>query len=139
MDFKSQKGTSLVEVIASVFILAIVVSGVVLTMNFSQQTILSKTSRNNAAAEAQAVADVLIDKLKSEDAETVKKETINGACFIEKTKFPSVKNDKQFTFYEVKDKVNNKKYIEGYRIKTAVYYDDGGSKCVEMTAFTAKE
>ncbi|MBE6831013.1 MAG: type II secretion system protein, partial [Ruminococcaceae bacterium] len=56
LNFRSRKGTTMVEVLAAVVILALVVTAVLSTIGFSQRTILSKSTESGAAAQAQEIA-----------------------------------------------------------------------------------
>lgn len=135
---RSKKGTTMVEVIAAVLILAIVVVGVLTTISFSQRTILSGSIQGKASAQAQTIADALIAELNSADALTVAAKNIVGAVYVDKNEFPKQTIDKQFTIISVTDMYDTTK-VEGYQIKTAVYFTDStGRKCVQMTAFAAK-
>ncbi len=139
LNFRSKKGTTMVEVLAAVVILALVVTAVLSTIGFSQRTILSKSTESGAAAQAQEIADALIKKLHGADADSLKTVEVLGAKYVENADFPdpSSPDDKQFTFIPVEKDADG---IEGYRIKAAVYFTDGsGRKCVQMTAFSAKD
>nr|WP_319487382.1 type II secretion system protein [uncultured Caproiciproducens sp.] len=136
VKMRSKKGTTMVEVLAAVLILALVVTAVLTTIGFSQRMILSNSSETAAAAQAQGIADALITKLQESGEATVKNETVLGAGFAAEEDFPDASKDKQFTFAHVEDD----KGIAGYKIKTAVYFTDGsGRKCVQMTAFAAED
>ena len=132
----NKKGTTLVEVIAAVIILAIVVVAVLTTIGFSQRTVISGSSEGNAAAQAQSIADALISELHSKAVLEVQKETSVGGvtvAYVESGSFPDATKDKQFTIVSVTDNATN---VQGYTIKTAVYFTDStGRKCVQMTAF----
>lgn len=135
---RSKKGTTMVEVLASVLILAIVVVAVLTTISFSQRTIVSGSSQSKAAADAQTIADTLISQLNSASDDT--KATVDGVSRIpDGNTFPAATPDRQFTIKQVHaTDSGNTDGIEGYRIKTAVYYTDStGRKCVQMTAFAA--
>ncbi len=132
---RSKKGTTMVEVLAAVLVLAIVVTAVLTTISFSQRTILSGGSEGKAAAEAQSIADTLISQLSgTSDASKV---TVSGAVRVpEGSTFPDATKDKQFKLTSVE---NTKDSVKGYQIQTAVYYSDStGRKCVQMTAFAAQ-
>jgi Tfp pilus assembly protein PilE len=140
---KSKKGTTMVEVIAAVAILAMVVLAVLTTISFSQTTILSGSSEGSAAAQAQNIADALITELHTESTATVETETsISGVtvAYVDSASFPNSADrskDKQFTIIGLATDSNG---ITGYRIKTAVYYNDKtGRKCIQLTAFSAKD
>lgn len=133
--WRSKKGTTMVEVLAAVLILAVVVTAVLTSIGFSQRTILSESSQSDAAAQAQNLADTLIDKLhgaSDTDAASVK---IPDAQRVDSESFPDSAYKEQFTIVSV-----NNGGISGYRIRTAVYFTDStGRKCVQMTAFAAKD
>ena len=136
---RSKKGTTMVEVLVSVLILAIVVVAVLTTISFSQRTIVSGSSQSKAAADAQTIADALISQLNTDDAPTVEGNKIEGAVYVEQNTFPQATPDKQFTIITINSKTSgNTDKVDGYRIKTAVYYTNStGRKCVQMTAFAA--
>lgn len=135
IKMKGKKGTTMVEVLAAVVILAMVVAAVMTTIGFSQRTILSNSSGAGAAAQAQEIADALITKLQESDETSLKNEKILGAEFVAEENFPDASKDRQFTFFHVQDD----RGIEGYKIRTAVWFSDSGRKCVQMTAFAAKD
>jgi prepilin-type N-terminal cleavage/methylation domain-containing protein len=95
--WKSKKGTTLVEVLAAVIILAIVAVAVLTSIGFSQTTIFSGSSEGDAAAQAQSIADALIPELNSKDPSAVKAETVGDAVYVEPGSFPNATKDKQFT------------------------------------------
>jgi len=144
---KSKKGTTLVEVIAAVAILAIVVLAVLTSIGFSQTTILSGSSEADAAAQAQNIADTLISSLHGKtnaDPDAITNAmTATGAVYVASTTFPNPAKGKQFTFTEVSDSAgtaDSTVAVKGYKIKVAVYYTDKtGRKCVQMTAFAAED
>lgn len=125
----------MVEVIAAVLILAVVVVAVLTGISFSQRTILSNSSQSAAAAQAQNIADTLVSKLHKFNNATPDSVAVDGAEFVEPSKFPDDSKGAQFTFYEVASGE-----IQGYRIKSAVYFTDtAGRKCIQLTAFAAKD
>lgn len=133
--WKSKKGTTMVEVLAAVIILAIVVTAVVTSLGFSQKTILSESSQSDAAAQAQNLADTLIEKLHGADTNTVNDVSLPDVHRVDSGSFPNPAYDRQFMVTAVDDGT-----VSGYRIKTAVYFTDStGRKCVQLTAFAAKD
>lgn len=133
---KSRKGLTMLEVVAAVSILAIVVLAAVTAVNLSHSTVLSQGSSANAAAQAQSLADELITGLHGKTPDKIPT-GFGGALYVEWSAFPDSNSaaDKQFTAKYV-----DKDGIEGYKIRTAVYYTDGnGRKCVQMQAFSAKD
>jgi type II secretory pathway pseudopilin PulG len=134
---KSRKGTTMLEVVAAVSILAIVVLAAVTAVNLSHSTVLSQGSSANAAAQAQSLADELITELHTKAPDKVPM-AFDGAIFVDWDAFPdsgSLSN-KQFTAKFITDGNG----IEGYKIRTAVFYtDSNGRKCVQMQAFSAKD
>ena len=142
-NLRSKKGTTMVEVLVSVLILAIVVVAVLTTISFSQRTIVSGSSQSKAAADAQTIADMLISQLNNNAVSIIQDNTIASAVYVDKNDFPKATLEKQFTIIPINstDPANsaNPDNIDGYQIKTAVYYTDStGRKCVQMTAFAAK-
>lgn len=140
---RSKKGTSLVEVITAVAILAVVVTSVVAGISFSQRAVLSQGSQSGAAAEAQNLADQLIAKLHGLDESKLDTVSIPGAAKITGATFPdpTSDHDSQYTISTVQDDTLSEHSgdIVGYRIKVAVSYRDGGGrKFVQLTAFAAK-
>ena len=133
--WRSRKGSTLVEVVAAILILAVVVTAVLTGISFSQRTILSESTQGAAAAQAQNLADTLVSKLHGLSTAAPASVSVSGAEYVEPDKFPDVAKNTQYTFYEVAAGE-----IQGYRIKTAVYFTDGaGRKCIQMTAFAAKD
>lgn len=133
---KSRKGTTMLEVVAAVSILAIVVLAAVTAVNLSHSTVLSQGSSANAAAQAQSLADELITELHSKTPADAAAAV--GADYVDWDAFPNstLAAGKQFTAKSVTD-ANG---IEGYKIRTAVFYtDSSGRKCVQMQAFSAKD
>lgn len=111
------------------------VTAVLTSISFSQRTILSESSQSKAAAQAQDIADTLIAKLHGADGTTAAAAAVNDAERVDSASFPDPAYDKQFSVDVVDDGT-----IDGYRIKTAVYFTDStGRKCVQMTAFAAKD
>jgi prepilin-type N-terminal cleavage/methylation domain-containing protein len=141
---KRKKGTTLVEVIAAVAILAIVVTSVVAGIGFSQRAVLSQGSQNGAAAQAQNLADQLIAKLHGLDESSLNTVSISGAAKIASgSTFPDASSaqDLQYTVSAVHDNTlsGTGGGMDGYRIKVATAYrDSGGRKFVQLTAFAAK-
>ncbi|MFZ2538244.1 MAG: prepilin-type N-terminal cleavage/methylation domain-containing protein [Oscillospiraceae bacterium] len=136
-NLKSKKGTSLVEIIVAVFILAIVVASVLSAIAFSQRTVVSRSQGNKAAAQAQSIADILISELNNSDLVTVQSKIIDGAEYVDETNFPDATKPKQFTIIEVDNSTDN---VSGYKIKTAVSFSiNSQTEYSQMTAFTAKE
>ena len=140
---RSRKGMTLVEVIAAVAILAVVVTSVVAGISFSQRAVLSQGSQSAAAAEAQNLADELISKLHGLDESKLDTVSISGAAEITGAAFPDVSSaqDLQYTVSTVHDNTlsGTGGGIDGYRIKVAAAYRDGGGrKFVQLTAFAAK-
>lgn len=133
---KSRKGTTMVEVVLSVLLLALVVTAVLTVMGFSQRLILSNSSETKAAAQAQEITDALITRLHSTKESDFESLEVCGAKYVEKDKFPLAEEDKQFTVSSVQDEDG----VDGYKIETAVYFSDGKDrKCVRLSAFSAKE
>jgi len=127
----------MVEVIAAVAILAMVVLAVLTTISFSQTTILSGSSEGSAAAQAQNIADALIAGLHGKTDANIG--TVGGAIYVDSTSgtFPNPSIDKQYTATAATDTTTA---ISGYKITVAVYYTDKtGRKCVQLTAFSAKD
>lgn len=56
----NKKGFTLVEILASVIILAIITTSVVFALNFSQRMVHENSNNDAYAAEVQAAADVII-------------------------------------------------------------------------------
>lgn len=130
----------MVEVLAAALILAIVVTAVVTGISFSQRNILSESSQSDAAAQAQSLADTLVSKLHGAEESEAEALTLPGAARVEAGSFPVPAQDRQFAIESVHDGDGGDKAIYGYRIRTAVYYTDStGRKCVQMTAFAAKD
>lgn len=129
----------MVEVLAAVLILAIVVTAVLTSIGFSQRTILSESSQSDAAAQAQNIADTLIEKLHGADKINPDDLEMSGVQQVDSTEFPNPEYGKQFTVTAVHDDKDSL-IVSGYQIKTAVYFTDStGRKCVQMTAFAAKD
>lgn len=137
---KKKNGMTILEVVVAVCILALVVTAGVMVVSLSHSTVLSQSSSANAAAQAQELADKLITELHGKTPEEVNKmRTFDGAINIGRLSklFPDATSvfDKQFIIEYV-----DKDGIEGYKIRTAVYYtDSNGRKCVQMQAFSAKD
>ncbi len=129
----------MVEVLAAVVILAIVVTAVVTSISFSQRTILSESTQSDAAAQAQNIADTLMEKLHGADKINPDDLEMDGVQQVDSGDFPNPEYDRQFTVTAVDDEQGDVT-VSGYRIKTAVYFTDStGRKCVQMTAFAAKD
>lgn len=145
---RGKKGTTLVEVIAAVLILAIVVTAVLTGIGFSQRTVLAQGSQSDAAAKAQNLADQLIAKLHGSSV-TDFNNLVSDAIYVNATAtFPDLtltgsNCDRQYTITPVKGDPNlssDSTKLTGYRIKVAVAYrDSGGRKFVQLTAFAAKD
>lgn len=148
---RGKKGTTLVEVLAAVLILAIVVTAVLTGIGFSQRTVLAQGSQSDAAAKAQNLADQLIAKLHGNSAPDFSK-LVTGADYVDTTATPTFPDltleglncDQQYTITEVHDNIvlsgSSNTAVSGYRIKVAVAYrDSGGRKFVQLTAFAAKD
>jgi len=141
--WKSKKGTTMVEVLAAVLILAIVVTAVLTSISFSQRTILSESTQGDAAAQAQNLADTLIAKLHGQPTVERAKEAADSITDAEMvddfSNFPSSDHTKQFTFKMISDgDAAASGTVTGYAIKVGVPYTDStGSKWIQMTAFAA--
>lgn len=130
---RRKNGTTMLEVIVAACILVIVVMAAVMAINLSHATVLSQGSSANAAAQAQDLADQLITELHTKSPQDSAEDV--GADYVAPEDFPNSTYDKQFTAKYV-----NQDGIEGYKIRTAVYYtDSNGRKCVQMQAFSAKD
>lgn len=148
---RGKKGTTLVEVIAAVLILAIVVTAVLTGIGFSQRTVLAQGSQSDAAAKAQNLADQLIAKLHGSsvtDFNNLVSDAIYVNTSVATPTFPDLtltgsNCDRQYTITPVKGDPNlssDSTKLTGYRIKVAVAYrDSGGRKFVQLTAFAAKD
>lgn len=133
--WRSKKGSSLVEVLAAVLILAVVVTGVLTGIGLSQRVILSEGAQGTAAAQAQDLADRLIEKLHGVSSAAPGSITADGAVYVEPGAFPDSSKGLQYTFEAVSVGA-----VGGYRIQTAAYYtDSSGKKAVQLTAFAAKD
>jgi hypothetical protein len=139
---RGRRGTTLVEVIAAVLILAIVVTAVLTGIGFSQRTILSQSSQGDAAAQAQDLADSLIARLHGADDIP---DTVGEAVRVDSDTFPDagLNHDEQYCITSVHDDIlsgDDNEDVSGYRIKVAVAYRDStGRKFVQLSAFAAKE
>lgn len=141
-NLHGKRGATLVEVIAAVLILAIVVTGVLTGIGFSQRAILSQSSQGDAAAQAQNLADTLITMLHGKDEDQAAQVAVSGAQRVDSGDFPAKDVDKQFRITPVHDDTlsGDDSEISGYRIQVAVAYtDNGGKKYVQLTAFAAKD
>jgi Tfp pilus assembly protein PilV len=128
----TKKGTTLLEVVAAAAILSIVVLAALMAVAFSHSTILSGNTEANAAAQAQNLADELMNELHTKTPDEI---SISGAYKV-KANFPDPSKEKQFSIEDSEAKDG----VEGYIIRTAVYYQDSnGKKCVQMRAFAAKD
>lgn len=139
---RKKKGSTLVEVIAAILILAIVVTAVMTGIGFSQRAILSQSSQSDAAAQAQNLADTLIASLHGKDETEAGKVSVSGAVRVDSGVFPAQNLDKQYRVTPVHDDTLSGKNtdISGYRIQVAVAYtDSGGKKWIQLSAFAAKD
>ncbi len=127
-----KKGTTLLEVVAAAAILSIVVLAALTAIAFSHSTILSGNTQANAAGQALSVGDELINQLHTKAPDEI---TISGANRVG-AGFPDPSREKQFSIQTAAKSDG----VEGYVIRTAVYYQDAnGKKIVQMQAFAAKD
>lgn len=123
------------EVLAAVLILAVVVTGVLTGIGLSQRTILSESSRETAAAQAQSLTDTLLEKLHGAENAAPETVSVSGAAYVAPSAFPDPSKGLQYTFESVSAGA-----VAGYRIRTAAYFTDStGKKAVQLTAFAAKD
>lgn len=134
-NWRSKRGSSLVEVLAAVLILAIVTTGVLTGIGLSQRVILSESAQETAAAQAQNLADGLVEKLHGVSGAAPGNISVSGAVYVAPASFPDPSKGLQYTFEAVSVGA-----VEGYRIRTAAYFtDSSGKKAVQLTAFAAKD
>lgn len=164
---KSKKGFTLVEVLASIFVLTIVFMGVLCAVAFSRQMVFTNNNKEKASDQAQLVADEIITVVTGEDDFAVAQTKITdyytsgagaGTDIRQVTAFaePTASNPQriQYTITEAaaatstdadSTDAEGNAYVEtkqqGYNITVRVYYDringNGGYECVEINGFAA--
>ena len=141
---KEKRGSSLLEVIVAVALLAIVVVTVVGGIGMARQSVLNNNVQDDYTAKAQDIADTLITYLSSDTTQGKPKQTAmqsitdNALCVTNADTYvaswiPNDSNNKQFTYKWVGVDPNNP--ISGYKIEVRVYYNSGKEK--KYSTFTA--
>jgi Tfp pilus assembly protein PilV len=141
---KEKRGSSLLEVIVAVALLAIVVLTVVGGIGMARQSVLNNNVQDDYTAKAQNIADTLITYLSAQDPskDTVGNEQakidemnkLTGAVHVNSSSdfSSSNTNKEQFTYTWVGVENNP---ISGYKIEVRVYYNSGKEK--KYSTFTA--
>lgn len=138
---KGKYGSSLVEVIVAVALLAIVVVTVVGGIGLARQSVTDNNVKDDNTAVAQNITDTLLTYLSSLPADQTKgkpdetdMQNITKALLVDdKTKFSSsASNTKQFYYAYA-----NADGTAGYKIEVRVYYNKNSEKYSTFTAFAA--
>lgn len=145
---KEKRGSSLLEVIVAVALLAIVVVTVVGGIGLARQSVLDNNVKDDNTAAAQSVTDTLITYFasKNDGLTTVK---VNADMSHLDSKLLCVNNpsnsavwdannakNKQFFYTWVNADSLTSNAVAGYKIEVRVYYDSG-KKYSTFTAFAA--
>ena len=159
-----KRGATLVELIAAVLILAVVVLAVFTGITAAQNSIYANSAQSKAAAQAQSMADTLMDLVKKDGVAAQLSGTAYPAGDTKKTTDASVTfpqtNGKKYQYritrastdeylyhFEGKNPSDPKKTIsaeasanlELYKIEVAVTYPGTtATSCVQLTAYAAK-
>lgn len=144
---KEKRGSSLLEVIVAVALLAIVVVTVVGGIGLARQSVLDNNVKDDNTAAAQSVTDTLVTYFAAKDS-GLTVDQVNADMSRLDSKLLCVKDpsnaaawdannakNKQFWFQHVsEDKTNSQP--AGYKVEVRVYYDSG-KKYSAFTAFAA--
>ncbi len=151
----SKKGATLIELIVAIIIIAIVVGGTVTAVVFSQQSVLTDSTEENASMEAQSIADELLTEMSNRSFELNEDAALHSGSLssvgeanyiyvVDEIDFPlSVASGgmKQFTIVKDSKSVltaDGKSIpIEGTKIIVAIYHSGGGY--IEYEAFAPEK
>lgn len=133
--FKSRKGITLVEMICSVAILAVVAVTALGAISLSRTSILKGNTEDAASAQAQQIMDVLMANLTAlPDAgpdELPGDMDALGAVYSPVRPFSYEKGERQYYFQKTPVDANG---VYGYNLYVAVYYS-GGSGCATLNSY----
>lgn len=136
----SKLGSTLVEVVVAVTVLAIMVVTVVSGICMAQRSVTDYNGQDSYTAQAHSITDALVNYLSNwkdskpvdSDLQLALESGLTLKCVNTSDWLPVDKNGKQFKYVWDDTDPN----APGFRIEVRVYYD-GGKKYAGMTAYAA--
>ncbi|WP_414151096.1 prepilin-type N-terminal cleavage/methylation domain-containing protein [Acetobacterium carbinolicum] len=137
---KNRAGVTLIETVAATAIIAIILVTLVGALLYGQKMVVFSDSKNNEAAQAQEMIDVIMTQLSErtnlDDPTVIDATKVNGSFTL-----PNQPSDprKQY-YYEPVDLAGNVVSVAnavGYKIYVRVYYNNDQSY-LDLGAFTKK-
>lgn len=136
--FRSKKGVTLIELVVTIVVMCIVITGVASGIVISQDIIVNNNLRDLASSQAQTLTDELMEMVKGVSPQTVSRQDMD--YLLKDSDAKQIDTSAEFDGEQKKQykiTYSSSGSVKGYIIEVAVYYQ--GDKCVTNKAFSPAE